>query len=143
MLKVLLRLHYWLVVFCLSSSIVMAEEEDAEKVIPPSSQYYELKPSFVANFGDPGITKLKFVKADISLRVFGNDALQAVKDHDALIRHQVVMILSKQTEETMAVSGGQEKLRQQMLEQVNKALQEETGEQLIDDLLFTSFVIQR
>lgn len=142
MLNVFFKNHYWLVLLCIFSSAVVAEEE-AEKVIPPSSQYYELKPSFVANFGDPGIKKLKFVKADISLRVFGNDALQAVKDHNALIRHQVVMILSKQTEETMAVSGGQETLRQQMLEQVNQVLLEETGEKQVDDLLFTSFVIQR
>jgi flagellar FliL protein len=118
-------------------------EEGAEKVIPPNSQYHDLKPSFVTNFGDPAIVKLKFVKADISLRVFGDKALQVVKDHNALIRHQIVMLLSAQTEETMAVQDGQEKLRRMVLEQVNTALIEETGEAQVDDLLFTSFVIQR
>lgn len=142
MRNVFLKIVFLPVLFSLFSFKALAEEE-AETPVQPSSQYYELKPSFVANFGDPGITKLKFVKADISLRVTGGDALQAVQEHNALIRHQIVMILSKQTEETLVVAGGQDKLRQMMLEQVNKVIEEETGEQKVDDLLFTSFVIQR
>jgi flagellar FliL protein len=142
MINVNMKRYFFLLLLVALCRSVSAEE-DAEKVIPPSSQYHDLKPSFVTNFGDPAIVKLKFVKADISLRVFGNEALQVVKDHNALIRHQVVMLLSKQTEETMAVQDGQEKLRQEILQAVNAALIEETGEAQVDDLLFTTFVIQR
>lgn len=142
MISAPIKFFYLLCLASLFTSVAIAEEEEG-KVIPPSSQYHDLKPSFVTNFGDASTKKLKFVKADISLRVFGNEALQVVKEHNALIRHQVVMLLSKQTEETMAVLGGQEKLRLQILEQVQAALKEETGEEQVDDLLFTTFVIQR
>ena len=117
----------------------LAEEE----TVAPKARYLELKPSFVTNFGDAATKKIKFVKADVSLQVFSDEALQVVMAHDALIRHQVVMLLSKQTEETMAVMDGQEKLRVQILEQVRAALKQETGKEQVDDLLFTTFVIQR
>ena len=122
---------------------VTALAEEGEEVVAPKALYYELKPSFVTNFGDASTKKIKFVKTDISLRVFGDEALKVIMAHDALIRHQVVMLLSKQTEETMAVIDGQEKLRLQILDQVKAALKQETGKEQVDDLLFTTFVIQR
>tara|TARA_R110001592_G_scaffold177076_2_gene417330 strand:- start:143901 stop:144287 length:387 start_codon:yes stop_codon:yes gene_type:complete len=118
-------------------------EEDSENAPQTQTHYQELRPSFVANFGDTTGKRLKFIKADITLRASSNEAISAVMDHDALIRHQIVMILSAQTEESLASSKGQETLRLGLLEKVKAVLKEETGKEHIDDLLFTSFVVQR
>tara|TARA_R110001592_G_scaffold86031_1_gene254036 strand:+ start:43106 stop:43489 length:384 start_codon:yes stop_codon:yes gene_type:complete len=116
-------------------------EEEAEPA--PKAQYFSLKPSFVANFGDTSAKRLKFIKVDASVRAFSDDAIAAVFDHNSLVRHQIVMALSAQSEESLATSESQEALRQDILAKVKAALKEETGKEQIDDLLFTSFVVQR
>jgi len=126
------------------SGFVCAEEEDEEETAAPAvSKYYDLKPSFVANFGSTNKKKLKFVKADVSIRTSSDSAVTQVMNHDALVRHQIVMLLSRQTEKKMSSSLGQEEIRVEALKVVNEALEEETGSIQIDDLLFTSFVVQR
>lgn len=117
-------------------------EEDGEAPAP-KAQYHTLKPSFVANFGDTSEKRLKFIKADVSVRAYSGAAISAVMEHDAIVRHQIVMALSAQTEEALASSQGQENLRLALLEKVKAVLKEETGNEQIDDLLFTSFVVQR
>jgi flagellar FliL protein len=124
----------------LFSASVHAEEEAGDS---PKPQYYTLRPSFVANFGESSTKRLKFIKADVSVRVFSEDAISAIMNHDALVRHQIVMIMSAQTEESLASSSGQEILRQDLLAKVKAVLKEETGKEQVDELLFTSFVVQR
>ncbi len=132
-------LFYLCLFFCFVSA-VQAEEEEAPIA---KAQYHDLKPSFVANFGGTTEKRLKFIKADISVRAFSDEAIAAVMSHDALVRHQIVMILSAQTDEALATSTGQESIRQAIVAKVKAVLKEETGKEHIDDLLFTSFVVQR
>tara|TARA_R110002167_G_scaffold166867_7_gene363927 strand:+ start:1546 stop:1968 length:423 start_codon:yes stop_codon:yes gene_type:complete len=131
---------YLLCLFCCLISFAHAEEE-LDSI--PKVQYHELSPPFVANFGETTAKRLKFIKADITVSVFGDDAVSAVKAHNALIRHQVVMVLSAQTEAGLASPTGQEALRKAVVAKVKAVLKEETGKEQIDDLLFTSFVVQR
>ena len=139
MIKTLKTSLYFLCLLNLFISFVHAEEGEA----PAKAQYYALKPSFVANFGETTAKRLKFIKADISVMAYSNEAISAVMDHNSLIRHQVVMSLSAQSEESLATTEGQETLRTGLLEKVKQVLKEETGKEHIDDLLFTSFVVQR
>jgi flagellar FliL protein len=131
-------------VLCLSFTLIgytWAEEEAV--VVSSAAQYHNLSPSFVANFGSSNSKKLKFVKADISVRATSADAINEVMNHDALVRHQVVMLLSRQTEETLSNPVGQETVRLEALSAVQAALKIETGSGQIEDLFFTSFVVQR
>jgi flagellar FliL protein len=131
---------YFLCLLCCFVASVQAEEEAAAT---PQAQYHELRPSFVANFGDTTAKRLKFIKADVTVRAYSGEAISAVMEHDAIVRHQIVMILSAQSEASLATSEGQEAIRQTILEKVKAVLKEETGKEQIDDMLFTSFVVQR
>ncbi len=119
---------------------VWAEKSDpkAPKVI-----YWELKPSFVANFGSETGGKLKYMKVDISLRMSNDQAVAAVEANQALVRHAIVMLFSRQTAEDLARPDGQELLRQEALKVAQQAIEKETGAPQIDDLLFTNFITQR
>lgn len=117
-------------------------QSEEKAAVEDSVQYYDLQPPFIANFGAAS-NKLKFVKADVSVRTSTAAAAALVKQHDPLIRHQIVMLLSSQTEEALSGPEGQETLRLEALKLVQKVLQDETGKPQIDDLLFTSFVLQR
>jgi flagellar FliL protein len=132
-------------VICLSFSLVVSAwaEEEGEVPAPAVAQYHNLTPSFVANFGANNPKKLKFVKADVSLRATSAAAIDEVMNHDPLVRHQIVMLLSRQTEETLSSPAGQETVRLEALSLVQAALKVETGSGQIEDLFFTSFVVQR
>jgi flagellar FliL protein len=119
------------------SPFCVAEEEAVPKVV-----YWELRPSFVANFGADG-KKLRFVKVDVSVRLGSEQAIAKMEVHQALVRHQIVMLLSRQTEADLARPEAQELLRQEALALTQKVLEEETGSPLVEDLLFTNFVTQR
>lgn len=131
-----------LCIFMLCGTALFVQAEDEEAVAAPKAQYVELSPAFVANFGGTS-AKLKYIKADISLRVPSEDAAALIEANKALVRHQIVMHLSAQTEEQMSKVNSQENIRQAALKKVQDAMSEETGASQVDDLLFTSFVVQR
>ncbi|UZE96522.1 flagellar basal body-associated FliL family protein [Alkalimarinus alittae] len=136
-----LLLAFSFIAFLMASghSVAEAEEGDAKKI---DVQYVDLKPAFVANFG--GATpKLKFVKTDMSVRTHSVEDAKLIRQHMPLIRNEVVLLLSAQTEDDISTMEGQEKLRLALLDKIKSVLKEETGSPTAEDLLFTSFVLQR
>jgi flagellar FliL protein len=116
-----------------------AEKEESAGAAPVVA-YIGLVPALVGNFGSGA--KLKFYKADIALRVTGAEAEAKVKHHEPLIRNQLVMLFSQQTDESMGAADAKETLRQEALKQVQDVLSQEEGEPLVDDLLFNNLIIQ-
>ncbi|HEX5843016.1 MAG TPA: flagellar basal body-associated protein FliL [Pseudomonas sp.] len=119
-----------------------SEDEEAKEgeEAAPVVAYVSLFPALVGNFGEG--PKLKFFKADISLRVTGSEAEATVKHHDPLIRNQLVMLFSQQTEQSMNAPEAKETLRQEALKQVQEVLNQEEGKPLVEDLLFNNLIIQ-
>ena len=134
----------FLSVLCLSFIFLTAAwaEEGEEGATPTEAQYHNLTPPFVANYGAGNSKKLKFVKADISVRSSSPAAINEVMAHDALVRHQIVMLLSRQTEEELSNPMGQESIRLEALKMIQEVLKKETGDGQIEDLFFTNFVVQ-
>ena len=88
--------------------LAVAEEETKEGEAPKVA-YIDLVPSLVGNYGAG--PRLKYFKADISLKVIGTEAQDKVTRHEPLIRNQLVMLFSQQTDETLGSSEAEEKLR--------------------------------
>jgi flagellar FliL protein len=120
------------------AGVAQAEEEESAV---KRAVYYDIQPPFVANF-DVSKKKMPYVKADVALRVTDENAAALIKQNEPLIRHQIVMLLSRQTRESMATSAAQEALRTAALTQVKEVMSKELGVTGIDDLLFTNFVVQ-
>jgi len=117
-------------------------EDESEETAPEKSKYVDLVPSFVTNFG-LSTKKMQYIKADITLRAPTQVAVDAIEANAPLIRHQIVMLLSRQTSDMMALPNSQETIRVEALRVSREVLEAETGEPQINDLLFTTFVIQR
>ncbi|CAN7346153.1 flagellar basal body-associated protein FliL [Pseudomonas sp. LjRoot71] len=117
-----------------------SEDKEAKEGAAPVVSYVTLVPALVGNFGEG--PKLKFYKADLSLRVTGADVEAKVKHHEPLIRNQLVMLFSQQTEQAMAAPGARETLRAEALKQVQEILTQEEGKPLVEDLLFNNLIIQ-
>ena len=115
------------------------EEAEGENAVPKVA-YYSLVPALVGNFGAG--PKLKFFKADIALRVTGTAAEEKVEHHEPLIRNQLVMLFSQQTEASMGNQDAKETLRREAHKQVQDVLKQEEGKPYVEDLLFNNLIIQ-
>lgn len=106
------------------------------------TDYIELKPDFVTNIGTPG-QKLSYLKAAITLRASKKTVRAAVEAHMPRLRHELVMLFAEQTDTALLTSNeGQTALRIEAKSRLNAVLEaQQTGEQ-IDDVLFTTFVVQ-
>ncbi len=117
----------------------LASSEKKEEA--PTTLYYNLTPALIGNLADQG-NRLKFFKADVSLRVTGTEAEEKLKQHEPLIRHQLVMLFSAQTSETINAPDGRENLRLEALKKVQDAINGEEGKPIVEDLLFNNLIIQ-
>jgi flagellar FliL protein len=82
--------------------------------------YIPIKPHLVVNYGGTG--KVKYIKAELSLRTEDLHSAQEVSHHMPLIRDTLIMLISSVTDEQMASSEGKEKMRLEALEKINAAL---------------------
>ncbi|MFT5720231.1 MAG: flagellar FliL protein [Motiliproteus sp.] len=131
------RTLFSLLLILLPFSLLSAEENDGYV------EYLELQPPFITNYG--GVGPLKYLKAEVSIRVDSDEAATKIKHNQAHIRNNLVMLFSRQTDETLSSPAGREKLRLEAIESIRQILVSEYGEEgfkMLGDLLFTSFVIQ-
>ena len=126
----------------LAMPVLAEEEEAAEGEAPPKpqAQYVEMTPAFVGNYGAG--PRIKFFKAEVSLRVNSEEAKTQVEANQPLLRNQLVMLFNSQPDEALASVEAKEALRKQALAEVQKALKEETGAEQVEDLLFTNLIAQ-
>nr|WP_206684569.1 MULTISPECIES: flagellar basal body-associated protein FliL [Pseudomonas] len=132
----------WIMLMLALSLPVAVQAEEAKEGEAPKVSYISLSPPFVGNYGLDGTTRLKVYKADVALRVTGEEAAKAVKANEPLIRNQLVALFGQQTTETMNNVEAKEKLRQEALKQTQQVMNDETGKPMVDDLLFNNLIIQ-
>ena len=134
--KWLKSIYLLLLSFSISMAHAADEEAEADYV-----GYVELKP-FVANFGDT--SELHFVKCEVTIQVGSTETEQAVRDHIAGVRNDILFLLMEQSEESMVSATAQKVLAKKAIMLVKQRLIEEVGEEAvaIDDLFFVSFVAQ-
>jgi flagellar protein FliL len=83
--------------------------------------YIAIKPPLVVNYGGPG--RVKYIKAELSLRTEDAHSAQEVSHHMPLIRDTLIMLISSVTDEQMASGEGKEKMRLEALAKINEALE--------------------
>lgn len=130
--------------FVYASGNVSADEAaSAEAAAAPASPsiYIPIKPALIVNYGGAG--RLKYIKADIALRLQNNAAADSVRHHMPYIRNNLVMLLSAQSDESISSQEGKEALRQEALQAVRDVIKKEDQAEGVVDLYFNSFLIQK
>ncbi|MFJ4383688.1 flagellar basal body-associated protein FliL [Pseudomonas sp. NPDC089407] len=115
--------------------------EAAASNAKPAAIYVPLTPAFVVNFNQNG--RQRYMQVSIAMQARNQADLDALKVHMPVIRNNLVMMFSGQGFDTLASSPvGQEMLRQKATAVVQEVAQKELGKPVIDQLLFTNFVLQ-
>ena len=99
-----------------------------------------MAPAFVANYTQNG--RQRYMQVSITMQGRNQADLEALKVHMPVIRNNLVMLFSAQDFATLATPVGQEMLRQKATASVQEVAQKELGKVVIEQLLFTNFVLQ-
>jgi flagellar FliL protein len=101
--------------------------------------YYAIDPPLVVNFEDG--SAVRFLQISMEVMAHDQKAVDSVQKNIPLIRNNLLLLMSNRNYQTMMSREGKEKLRQEALTEI-RAVQKKEGGPDVDDLLFTSFVVQ-
>lgn len=102
--------------------------------------YEELKEPFVVNYNANG--RARYLQVSVSLLGRDKKSMDALREHQPLLRNELVMLLSAQSFEAMLTAPGKEAVRVQATERVQEIARNLLGQPVVEQVLFTNFVLQ-
>ena len=117
----------------------LAAQAEDDAAAEPEIQYVPLKPAFVTNYM---ANKLRYFKADVTVKVRGGATAEAIDRHQPYIRHNLVMLFSAQDQNSLNSKEGKQKLQEDALNEVVSVLSEENEPADVEGILFTSFIVE-
>ncbi len=102
--------------------------------------YYGFEPDIVANYISQSSRKLGYVRVTVDLMLEDVNNITVVEHHMPLLRDAIVEILSQEPEEKIKSLTGREEIRQKCIDRVKNLLQQETGKDIVRDVLFTKYL---
>lgn len=114
----------------------LVEETEALK----DPVYFTLADNLVVNFQSRQGTR--FLQVGVNLMTYDSGALDALEVHSPVLKSDLILLLSDQTEEQLLSREGKEQLRADALSSLRSAMTQLHGEPVIEALYFTSFVMQ-
>lgn len=101
--------------------------------------YYTMEQPFTANLrGNAGFAQMSLAVSTY----FDEKIIEALKEHDIAVRSAVLMAISENDAMALETLEGKEKLKVQIRDVINSTLTEKTGFGGIEDVYFTSLVVQ-
>lgn len=110
-----------------------AEEDDAENIDGP------LMEPFTVNLADPG--GRRYLRCTVRLKLYDEEALEHLETHMPEVRDAAIIHLSGKTIENILSPEGKIALREELLAQLNTALEFENNRG-ITKIFFTEFLVQ-
>ncbi|MEC4726278.1 flagellar basal body-associated protein FliL [Shewanella sp. D64] len=126
-------------IFSLSANAEEEEPQEQEDQTLAEYAYYGFEPEIVTNYLSSG-RKLGFVRISVELMVKSPEDLVAIEHHDPLLRAAIIEILGSQTSDKVKSLTGREEIRRECYEALNRLIEQETGQQLIVNMLFTKYL---
>lgn len=93
-------------------------------------------------FNIPGASRDRFVEIRVQLLVRGSDNEEAAKKHIPLIESTLLAVFTQSNADDLATSAGKTSLKQQALSEVHKIMMDIEEQKVIEQVLFTGFVMQ-
>ncbi|MFW5816662.1 MAG: flagellar basal body-associated FliL family protein [Wenzhouxiangella sp.] len=115
-----------------------AAADEPEPRQPPI--YYGMDPAFVNNLSGTG--GRRFMQVNVQLMARDPEVIAAVERHEPVIRNDLIMLFSDQTLESVDTTEGKEALRRESLETVRRILRDNDEPGEVEQLFFTSFIVQ-
>ncbi|CAI3796377.1 flagellar basal body-associated protein FliL [Rheinheimera sp. MM224] len=105
-----------------------------------SALYVSMPRPFIFNV--PGATKDRLVQIKVQLLVRGSNNEETAKVHIPLIESTLLRTFSTSNAEELITVEGKENLKKKALKEVQEALVGVAGSEVVEEVLFTGFVMQ-
>lgn len=105
-----------------------------------SALYVSMPRPFIFNV--PGATKDRLVQIKVQLLVRGSNNEETAKVHIPLIESTLLRAFSTSNAEELITVEGKENLKKKALKEVQEALVGVAGSEVVEEVLFTGFVMQ-
>ena len=115
------------------------EEPEEEEALAPAL-YTALDPPFVVSFDQEDGNR--YLQLTLQAMARDEETIAAVKQHAPAIRNSVLFMLSGYELEVLSTQAGKEQLRHELLGATNEILEKNGVEPVVEELYFTSLVIQ-
>jgi len=102
--------------------------------------YHTLDESLVVNFRTPG--RARYLQVGIELMTRDRSALETLKNHNPVIRNNLIMLFSDKSFEELSSREGKENLQREALAEVQRVMQLHHGSPAVESLYFTGFLMQ-
>lgn len=125
------------------------QEEDTSPASPVAKEssgpktkalFFTIRPPFVVNF--QGSSRAKYLQLSVDIMARQEAVISAVEDNLPLIKNDLIALFSSQTYEELKTPEGREALRKAAVQTVQAVLVREAGQAGVEDVLFTTFVMQ-
>lgn len=116
------------------------EDESEEDEIKKIAIYIPIESTFVVNF--VGESKVRFLQVTVEIMTRDESVVESINTHMPVIRNNLTFLFSSHSYEDVSTVAGKEQLRNLALSEVQKIMEEETGNPAAEALYFTSFVTQ-
>jgi flagellar FliL protein len=121
------------------SSPTWAEEDE---VAAAQAIYYAIPEPFTINFLNQSNQKARYLQIKVSLKSTDADAIDGAEQNLPMIQDALLDLFSEQTYEQADSVEGRQALQKTTLETIKNILKEETDNDAIDAVYFTSFILQ-
>ena len=117
-----------------------AQTKEPPEPVEQQAIYYPLTEKLIIDYNIRG--RQRFLQVEVSLMFRDNEISQAIEQHLPRIRNDLNLLLKGQAFEDLQTPEGKELVRQDARRRVNAILEEEVGKTGVEQVLFTSFVMQ-
>ncbi|PKI03004.1 flagellar basal body-associated protein FliL [Glaciecola sp. 33A] len=104
--------------------------------------YVALEPDIVTNYAGDNSKKLGYVRVTIEMMVADPAKIIDVEHHMPLLRATAIEVLGAQPEDKIRSLTGREDIRRIVLQRFKDIMKRETGENVIENIIFTKYLRQ-
>lgn len=107
---------------------------------PLETFYYNFQPEFVVNFGAK--SRPKFLMIEVSISTYDEAIPDLLDKHTPALRNELLNTFSVETSEHLSTAEGKKELREKTRLAIQTVMDEHYGDDAIEDVFFTRFVMQ-
>ena len=104
--------------------------------------YLGLEPDIVTNYVGQSARKLGYVRVTVELMINDVDNLEVAEHHMPLLRATAIEIFGRQPEEKVKSLTGREDIRRAILKALQDHMRQETGGEVVKNVIFTKYLYQ-
>ena len=123
-----------------SSKSEHVSEHVEEAEIPVEKLYFDMSKPIVIDF--PKGSPVQHGRITISMLVEGAETIAVLKKNEPMIQNNLLMMIGAQDSSVLNTREGKEMLRKAILDNVTAVLKKMAGHGYVEEIFFTSFVMQ-